>query len=744
MRFVEVKPEIGSDKARPVLRLHPRLTVVHASADERLRLVRAITETMQGRRASSGLVNCRGVLLDFDDATLQLLSIPPTTPMVVEPGDLPLPPPSPARVRRDRLEQDLAELDQLTADAAAALTEARQARAKAEADLHGARLDIEAALAAQAAVDRAAYPETADDTGALDPLSIGSGDPSTIGAARRTRVAAELADARAAHDSAVRALHGLASSSDASAAAALESLLARRSDLVEQLAGIELVDAEQVRAALALYENLAQSAGAADPRRAKLLTRWRDLSARIVALPPVKNRANPQLIAMAKARVRAAERALEDARTAARSLRDPSIRLAVERAHEAVEKAEAAASKSRSRATAREKYDQARQAEAALLAEYGLTSYSDFLVATVTRPDEHEAAAQIAAAEAEFARTQAMLAAAREVEPATAERTELEAERDSLRAEIADYLGADPGGEVEQALASVNDPRFLEAREQLARLLRMHGVGIEGPEYLEPGRRFVATADAANALRKRLTDELITIDAGLAADGSEPWRLALAAAKDAQRRVDELHVELRTLQPIGEFKAPLPEELVATLLPPPSVLSELEAAAGRADEERRRRLAEAHEERARAAEPQLRPFRDRLHAAIAVEQRAAAYLNQLEERALTLSSSLVDAIEDEEADGVDESLLLPQPELRDIEFAVLGKLSAVRNAYFGGPVPLIFDDAFRGVPSAQRVGLLALVDRLADNTQVIYLSDDAETLVWGERQSTARVSVTSI
>lgn len=74
---------------------------------------------------------------------------------------------------------------------------------------------------------------------------------------------------------------------------------------------------------------------------------------------------------------------------------------------------------------------------------------------------------------------------------------------------------------------------------------------------------------------------------------------------------------------------------------------------------------------------------------------------------------------------------------------VLTRLTALRSVARAGPLPLVIDDAFAGLPDVGVGRILALLARSSAVVQVVYLSDDDRVAAWarflGPEQAAVRV-----
>lgn len=70
----------------------------------------------------------------------------------------------------------------------------------------------------------------------------------------------------------------------------------------------------------------------------------------------------------------------------------------------------------------------------------------------------------------------------------------------------------------------------------------------------------------------------------------------------------------------------------------------------------------------------------------------------------------------------------------EIEWYLLGKVSALRKASFVGSIPLVINDAFRGLDEATVGQLGAALNKVSDTSQVIYVGNSPEVVAWAAAQ----------
>jgi hypothetical protein len=103
--------------------------------------------------------------------------------------------------------------------------------------------------------------------------------------------------------------------------------------------------------------------------------------------------------------------------------------------------------------------------------------------------------------------------------------------------------------------------------------------------------------------------------------------------------------------------------------------------------------------------------------------------NAVERRVAVLESSLGEV-----------SSANPLFETPDIEQLLLARVVAARNAGPSGEaLPVLLDEPFLRLHGEAKWAMLDLVERLAEKTQMIYLTDDVDVVVWARRRSASGV-----
>ncbi|MFP4512712.1 MAG: hypothetical protein ACLFRV_07175, partial [Acidimicrobiales bacterium] len=236
------------------------------------------------------------------------------------------------------------------------------------------------------------------------------------------------------------------------------------------------------------------------------------------------------------------------------------------------------------------------------------------------------------------------------------------------------------------------------------------------------------------ALVEKLLQRSIELDAELTDRESESERLAaeIAAIEADLVALDEAHASSRTLEAEREAAATSSAEAAVDteIGSDPAVAAAREQAA----------LTEARLQRHHGAVERV----DRLHAAIGELRRS--------ERELTVERESLRG--DLEALRTESSRLggagapLPAVEWQlteegvgPIEWYLLGRVASLRSVSPAGSVPLVLNDAFRGLPATEVESLCDALARIGETVQVIYLGDELAVTDWAQRQGLDHAAV---
>lgn len=697
--------------------LHPYVTVVRGLPPEaRAQLLEALAAIPSGKALAPGLVEAFGVLLDLDDAGLDLLDLHADIDPVVRRTDLP----GSAGARRTEAERAVAdaEADATEADARVerairavegardALRAARDTDGTSADPLAEQRADLERRVLARADAERRlGEAVAAERSAAVEVLSL----EAAADAAREAR-----ADATRALSLAAAALEGASARRDPMAGSVLEVARSRLAD-AEALAaavqaadegdGDDVVTAEgEVGAAgdehdedevAHLHEARVAAAAAVlavdtvdpspvrlaveqlraggaiepvpDPRAIELAERWAALEAELAVLTEADD-VDDDLEGgdhrhAARERLRAAEAAVASAVAAIRPRSiDPADARALEEAHAALLDARDGLDRRLGRRAAARRVAESAAAEQELLRKLGFATFTDYLIGFGEGGHRDPAAGD----RLDAARTEllAASAAAEEIDAAVAEelrRAELLDQRRRLRDEAVELLGVDPGDDVAGALRRRRIPAT-ETGGHLTRLraaLEATGLVLEGEEL--PERVLVDLAavwldeqEEATVERAVLEQRVSDVDARLAA---ATRRRAFAAANEAER----------------DGSTPRPSRLTAALAAVDDARRAVAAAEARVAAQRE---VEAELEIRRAALEEAAAQEAHAIAAIAeaeaacadarIAERHAAALNRDAEQALAAARAAEDAARELLA-GLEERLTAAEDRIGRIE-----------------------------------------------------------------------------
>ena len=404
----------------------------------------------------------------------------------------------------------------------------------------------------------------------------------------------------------------------------------------------------------------------------------------------------------------------------------------------------------------------------ALLDRHGFPTYAAYVMGRITpsidegaRRRHEEAVALIARLEREL--EEATIAAASDPHSRM-----LEAERRQLWAAAEELLGSVPD-DIETALRElrVPGPVAFDAPERLGSLLRRVGVTempattntlvetadqwlAEAKEAHDRARASAMANSGDDALGVRLPGGFTTAEQ----HASDP-RAALAAQVAAQEstvegllaRSTRLDAELAGREAESERLAHQIAALESELV---SLDQQASVSSSVADPALDARI--ASEPTVVAAREQLTLTASRLerhHAAVERVDRLHAEIGQLrhEERSLVterdslrskqqlagstqVATGLAPVEWDLGADGVDA-----------IEWYLLGRVASPRSVSVAGSVPLVLDDAFRGLPPPEVDALCAALARIGESVQVIYVGDEPAVVDWATRQGLDHAAV---
>lgn len=705
----------------PTLDLHPFFTVVRGlTGSRREQVLSALRALPAGHDPGlRGLLEAHGVLLDLDRDTLDLLDLRATDlDVVVRHADLPLPgnaapapePVAPAAPPRTVAPGELEEARRRAEDANETYAGLRDTLDR----LHDERQRASDDVAKASSALEAARSE-------LDPFAAGAVDQAVQ---ELTTLERELAvrDGLQSADGPTAASGAATGEPGADAATDLARLEARRLELARALEALAGIDVGPVVDALAVLR-----------------------SAEGVELVP-----HPDAIAMADA-LAAGQAALEqfDAQLEAQGLGPMSVRrkidnlrlqvarldqearpkiasaedtTALEEAHDAVVEAEERAKGRLAGRGAQRKLEEAKAAEQEVLDRMGFASYTSYSMSAAAPEVNVEAKVALQQARTELAAAEAEVEAVSQMVEADPRRRELVAHLHALRQQALPFVGGNDRGDLEAALRAVRvrPPAPIDQRtpEEAAQVLRAalehHGVAF-GDRPMQPSDVAQVAAvwlaemeDSTRANRARLEQELASIDEALGAARAQQAQAPTAVSAPAQpaARADDPRLDdARAAVATAEARLARHRAVVARVA---SLHAELEAAT-----EKERELLE-----------QVQAQSTVLDQAAETARMTAAAHQEVEARALAVAEAPVPTaapVPGVSASDIDDDQL---------EWYLLGRLSAQRHVSYAGSVPLVFDEALLGLPGEEVRHLLERLERASESVQVIFLSDDRDVLDW--------------
>lgn len=714
-----------------LLDLHPNVSVVTGlGEDARRALVEAVVGLARAEAApGGGLLEAHGVLFDLDAALLAVLDLPAGgIDPIVRPGQLPGQAIAvDARELRDREEAFAALL--------ARIAEHVEQQAAARAAVEEATRAVEQARRERDDAERGAaqrLEEVDRRTQELDRL-----------VERQRQLQDELASARAALALAPGADdepssgpappdESRATSARAPLADPIERVEARARELDHLLGLLVPADHLVVEEALAVLEGRDGAELVPSPEAAALAdeldlvdAELRDARGEEVA---------PGELAAARSRLDEARHALVEAEHAVRIPKvDPASAQRLEDLHEHVLIAMERADGRLAGARAAKRVTELRAEEQALLDQLGFTSYSAYVMGhSLVRVDPGKEAAlrvardELAAAEGAWSQREAAAAAA-------LARAAVLDRRRSLLEQAHALLGEAPEGPPQEALRALRVPPVPvhAAAEHLHAALRDAGVDLADEELDHEELVLIAGA---------WLDEIGQLDERRAAITTERARLA------EERRALEAQQEAGDRPFLMLVADPVPDpEPAAGADGASGALAEAVAALEEQLAEASRRVTAAAD--ALRAEPGTERDLEVLDAAVdAAQARCAAAVARMEEE-----DAVVVALDAEgraaalEVERLQDLASAPMPGERtpaeELEWYLLARLAGQRAVSVAGSVPLLLDDALRGLSEREVAHLLDRLERMAEAVQVIVVSDDPIVAGWAVEAGSARAAV---
>jgi hypothetical protein len=670
---------------------------------------------------------------------------------------------------RRRIEEELAHVRAAEAEAAAA-------RMALEERTSGVRSARDVAVARRRALE--------DDLAALEAQL----DHAAVASLDEARAAVQAADDRRAAEG-DRALAATPRHPEAAAAVDDEPaedrvarLEARARELDDLLAVLEPVDADAVAQALAVLEGDDVTDLVPSTEAALLADELDAIASELNAMPEVDESTTGSSLAEARGRLDDARQALLEAEQAVRNPqldRDEVDRL--EEVHAALLDATDRADRRLAGDRARRRVEELRAAEQEVLDRLGFASYPEYMMGTsllhvdpVKEAALERAREELAAAEDEW----------REINTVTEvalARAALLDRRRTLLDQARELLGhAVTGGPPQEALRALLVPAVSrrDAAQRVQDALVAAGVEL-GDEALEDDELALlaeAWLDEVEqvgrrrrdviAERDRIEEELVAADGRR--DGSGPaLHLVVDPAETADAQQALLDAEARHAAHLSavDRHAAVEAELTAAVALEQAAVDAATAAdhevvaaqEAAADLEQRRRELElalsSLEDEAVDTDAALRrvggasPDVDELNRLIDVataRREEAIRTVQVEDQALAAldAEGRAAAVEIERlqdivaAQGTGEAT--PADEL---EWYLLARLAAQRSASVAGSLPLLLDDALRGLDPAGIAHVLDRLEPMTEAVQIIIVSDDPVVAAWAAEAGPARAAV---
>jgi hypothetical protein len=765
---VEPPTETQSPRPNDLSSLHPRLTVLQATARDRARLAERLARLLV--RAAEDAPTSPSVAVgpeDFQsaarDAAVRRVEDHERVRSELS-----------AKLRRER------ELQAVTAnrrDEAAARTrrmtahledcdtlleragELTNAAEEARRNLDARRDDLQTARGKLSLVEEqrvAAAQMITDAEDQLSDLEASELDEPTLRreleTARQEMAAAEESQAEATD--ALRAIEQAA----VSRAATRDHVLYERANLVARVEA-PMIDTEPLRVALDEFDADTES-GEPDLVARDLAREWLEVDGELARIEDaLPSPPSDEELAAAERRLDQIEQAIVEIEAAGRQGElVPGARAEIEAAHEAVLAAEEAVDQANHR-DATEQLSRARAAERTVLQRHGYETYLD-LIMSGPEPDGDSQAELLDALRARRVAEDTLAALQAAAEP-PAILTALSVRRDRIYREAADLLGCDPGANVAELLYA--HPVVPPARTRaLASVLASYGVDTVGVSVREAAVSWLVEQDQELVARDECRREIDRLDRDLEALDDEDARAAdeaqrvvdsaeavAAAFDEVMHRVQIYEDELndratqdeRRLQRIAAA-----EQLRAQVAAVTDALerSEDEYATSLAAAEAGVTSAEASLERATAAlsdavrrlrrisealPPALRPRAgdDPLGELPRLRETLAAEVDRAEVALAQATQDLERArgdIDETQAELDDHLTVVPVDDVTDEDLR-----QAVRDVVAGADVAVVLDDPF-GEVGDLRDELLDEVATAAEERPVVLLTDDPATLGW--------------
>ncbi len=703
MRILQLEASAGGSE---VVDLHPRLSVVLGLAPEgRERVLGAIAGVPAGTSAgTAGLIEAHGILLDLNDANLDLLDLRTPLHNVLRSADVPgaL---DPTELRR-AVERHLLSWPTGREPALDAARTAYEAAKQACDALRAEATEAREALHRASRDREEAQGQVGHLSADLDPFSE-----------------QKLQHARDAL-AAIEAELGLRGSEPPESRIA--RITQRIAEIDAELAALPTGDTSGVARALALVNDPPQGGTVEDPDAQRLADEVDALQADIVRFEESLADEGISLSkAMAELEESRAELIEAEARMARREATDEE-RIELESVHDQIQDLEPKTDSRIGGAKARKQVEELLVRERAILDRLGYRSWTEYIMGSSLIGIDPEAENRV-----ERARIDVEVREGRWVR--LTERLESEpAYKEMLDRLEAVYLAAfdmlegrepdDLSGTLRALTIEVPPMTALDAASELWDALEEAGVELEGDEL--PFEAIVAAAEgwlrdvqAATVARPRLEAERVTCESQLADAEAEladaeagiekpeeipddpQWAAAMAAVNGAEARHQR---HLATQQQV----APLQEQL--------DHANEIERAAQDEVDARQARVDEA-----------------------AVQERATrAALDEVLD-VLTHDPEVAEAIAAESGAG-------RGPDREELEMFLLSTLTGLRAASYAGSVPLAIDGILDQIDIGDAHAMLARLERLSDAVQVVVFTDSDELAMWADALGIEHAAVVEV
>ncbi|MCU1346941.1 MAG: hypothetical protein JWL70_3207 [Acidimicrobiia bacterium] len=569
----------------------------------------------------------------------------------------------------------------------------------------------------------------------------------------------------------------------------------RRAELQAEWDTLNRTDSGPVEAALIRLTDSTSESAAPDPEAEDLARRYASVLEQRARRQRQQRAVSAEQIDEARDAVEKCRWELAEAQRSCRgSVLDQQVRVTIEQTHESVLEAQRRADRILRPGAKRRLHDLART-ERDLLGSFGFRSFSDYLLAAASSAQDPAADVRLTDAQRELGEAEERLAALLANHADEQLRALAEQER-QIHAEAVALLGHDPGHRVVEALQAWRRVPS-DAAEALDAALAAVGIAPAGPMRVEVARAWMAERAVAaqrhgelRSLIEALDAEASALEAGAVPEQTD--RGLTAELEAAERRVQQARAERDAMRAsIDGTAGPQPRDDrhdADAHLSLATMLSEREAAqralveadrevdrwreelgavqrvfdevsgqlrnVGDAIRDLERALARRHPQRELLLREQERLAsslgrrRLRSHAhdggdfsiaqACRDEAMAREALEAAEHEVAGLTGQLAAAHRIEAGAGTSA----PQPvDVEQMELYVLGRLASQRSVGIVGSVPVVFEDAFAGLPHAAVVHLLHRLEELSEAVQVLYLTDDPMVLGWASNRPADRVGV---